>query len=290
MRNVIRLLMTATALVTLYGGVLADTCTVGGTTRTCDFVCGFPSFPPGVACTCINQDINGDGVATTCGSTSGPNLIQCLNNNEMICGRDSADSIDGNGGNDQINGGGGNDTIDAGGGDDVVEGGDGADVIEGGSGDDDIYGTSSATSDWPTDDGGNRITAGSGDDLVVGAGGDDEIFGGNGADFFIGQGGRDLMKGEAGNDTIISNYGGSSVNDVLGTLICGGSGDDTITADGPGHQCVDGGTQQAISGSENDCSYFNLPSDSDDHDLGTQRNCINPSGFHSTRHPSCGCD
>lgn len=288
MRHVMRFLIVACGLVALTAAALADTCTVAGTTRTCDFVCGFPSSQAN-PCQAINNDINGDGFKTTCGSTSGGNFIKGSNNDEVLCGRDGDDNIEASGGNDQINTAGGNDTVDAGSGNDIVEGGTGSDNLVGGSGNDTIYAISS--SDFSTNDGGNVIDGGNNDDTIWGAGGDDDIFAGSGDDLIIGQGGRDVIKGEAGADAIINNYGGSTANDVLGSLLCGGTGDDFIYADGPGHQCVDAGTQQAIAGTEFDCQYLNLPADSDDHDIGTQRNCVHPdSNFSSTRHPSCGCD
>jgi Ca2+-binding RTX toxin-like protein len=280
--------MTATALVTLYGGVLADTCTVNGTTRTCDFVCGFPSNPPNPPCVAINNDVNGDGVRTTCGSTLGGNTIQGGSADEVICGRDGDDTVTGSGGDDQINGADGDDTIDGGNGSDVIEGGLGSDTITGASGDDTLSGN---TGQDFTADGGNTIDGGNNNDTILGTGGDDELSGGSGDDTILGQGGRDVIKGEGGADFLISQYGGPQTNDVLGDLVCGGSGDDTIFAWGPGHQCVDAGTQQVVSGSENDCSYANnQPADSDDHDIGTQRNCANAVGFDATRQPSCGCD
>jgi Ca2+-binding RTX toxin-like protein len=288
MRIAIRVLMTATALVTLYGGVLADTCTVAGVTRTCDFVCGFPSNPPNPACVAINNDVNGDGVRTTCGSTLGGNTINGGGADEMICGRDGDDTITGSGGNDQINGAGGNDGIDGGTGNDTIEGGGGKDSIEGGSGDDILSGN---TGQDFTDDGGNFIDGGNNNDSILGTGGDDELLGGSGDDSILGQGGRDVIMGEGGADFLVSQYGGPNVNEVFGDLLCGGPGDDTIFAWGPGHQCVDAGTQQVVTGTENDCNYANnQPADSDDHDIGTQRNCANPIGFDANRHPSCGCD
>jgi Ca2+-binding RTX toxin-like protein len=288
MRQSIGVLTVAIGLVALTAAALADTCTVAGVTRTCDFVCGFPTNPPSSPCVAINNDINGDGFRTTCGSTQGGNTINGSNADEVICGRDGTDTITSSGGNDQINAGAGNDTIDGGTGIDIIEGGSGADSLTGGSGNDTIYGITN--SDLSSNDGGNLINGGNNDDTLIGAGGDDEIFGGSGDDVIIGEGGRDVMKGEGGADTIFSNYGGAQLNEVFGSILCGGPGDDFLFADGPGHQCVDGGTQQQISGTEFDCQYSNLPADSDDHDVGTQRNCVNPSGFDATRHPSCGCD
>jgi Ca2+-binding RTX toxin-like protein len=290
MRDLLRLMTLTTGLVAFVGGsVLADDCTVAGVTYPCDFICGFPSNPPNNPCVAINNDVNGDGFKTTCGSTLGGNTINGSGADDIICGRDGDDTITGGGGNDKINGGGGNDNIDGGNGNDVIEGGLGSDILTGGSGDDTIYGIS--TSDLSSDDGGNLIKGENGNDFLVGAGGDDEIFGGANDDTIIGEGGRDVMKGEGGNDFIIDNYGGAIVNEVFGSLLCGGTGDDTLFANGPGHQCVDAGTQQVVSGpSDHDCTYINSPADSDDHDVGTQRNCANPSGFDGTRHPSCGCD
>ncbi len=268
---------------------IPDTCTTNGTTRACDSVCAFPTSA-GTPCNVATTDCSGDGLKVTCGSTLGANYIVGGNNADIICGRSGADTIRGGGGADTINGEGGNDVIEGDTANDVLEGGTGSDTIVGGSGDDIAYGVSST--DSGTDDGGNLILGEAGDDTLIGAGGDDEVLGGNDDDTILGQGGRDVLKGGDDDDTVASIYLGATPNDVLGTILCGNDGDDTIVADGAGHQCVDGGADQQVTGvNDFDCTYANVPNDADDHDVGTYRNCQNVSGpFSNTRHPSCGCD
>jgi Ca2+-binding RTX toxin-like protein len=296
---------------------LSKTCTVFGVSRVCDVNCTV-----GVNCNvgasddicnvCVditgtstnNQPCNfdfqcttapfifcdgaGDGFVTVCGTSSADN-INGSGDADWLCGAGGNDTIDGGGGNDGINGGDNDDVINAGGGNDIIEGGNGKDTIEGSTGNDDIRGNLS--SNHSLDDGGNTISGDAGNDFLAGSGGDDEIFGGPDNDTILGQGGRDVIKADAGNDVIFENYGGAAPDDCFGSLYCGGTGDDSITAVGPGHQCVDAGADQVVSGSETDCGYINFPNTADACDFATQRNCANPgSNFSATRHPSCGCD
>jgi hypothetical protein len=267
-----------------------DTCTTGATTRQCDLVCGFPTSA-GNPCTVATNDCNSDGAKVTCAyAGGGGSYIVGGSGADVICGRSGDDTIRSGGGTDTINGEGGNDVIEGEGANDVIEGGTGADTIDGGPADDTIYGV--ANNDLSTDDGGNLLIGDNGDDTLLGAGGDDEILGGDGEDTILGQGGRDVLKGGDDDDTVASIYLGATPNDYLGTILCGGAGDDVIVADGAGHQCVDAGADQQVTGiNDFDCTYANVPNDGDPHDIGTQRNCVNPgAGFSATRHPSCGCD
>lgn len=252
--------------------------------QICEFDsdCTDPSYP---FC-----DYAGDGTIALCGS-SGDDVIQGAGTADVLCGNDGDDTITGGGGADWINGGAGDDDIDGGNAADVIEGGDGSDVISGGAGNDNMYGN--GRFDF-SDDGGNTMHGDNNDDFMAGAGGDDVLTGDNGDDTLFGQGGRDVLKGGDGDDILIGNYGGPTVNDVLGSLYCGGKGDDAITGDGPGHQCIDGGPDQVVTGSESDCVYHNLPDDTDDHDVGTAINCANPTqsstnGTLLGSTPDCGC-
>jgi Ca2+-binding RTX toxin-like protein len=265
-----------------------ETCTANGTTRQCDSVCGFPTSS-GSPCTTALTDCNSDGVKVTCGAAGHTNYIVTGGGNDVICGRELADTIHGGSGNDTIFGDDGNDDIEGEGGTDVIEGGLGADTLDGGPANDDIRAVS--VSDTTTNDGGNLIIGGSGDDFLIGAGGDDEIFGDTGNDTIAGQGARDVLQGGDDDDVVVSIYLGATPNDVLGSILCGGEGDDTLVGDGAGHQCLDGGTDQQVANiNEFDCTYSNTPSDSDDHDVGTWRNCANAGSGFSSRHPSCGCE
>jgi hemolysin type calcium-binding protein len=155
------------------------------------------------------------------------------------------------------------------------------DVICGNDGDDTINGK-----------GGNDIIdAGDGNDTVVGDAGSDFLHGGDGNDVILGQGGRDVLHGDDGEDTLIGNYGGSVVDSVLGSLYCGGKGDDAIVADGPGHQCVDAGPDQVLDPGETyDCQYFNLPNDNGLCDVFTAINCKKASGPLLPDRVGCGCE
>jgi Ca2+-binding RTX toxin-like protein len=175
----------------------------------------------------------------------------------------------------------------------VIEGGTGADYIAALAGDDTIYGNAAGVY---TGDSDNDLYGGSGNDAIVGANGDDLIFGGDGADSLYGQGGRDVLKGENGNDSIVSNFGGPTGDDVLGSLLCGQAGDDELLALGPGHQCLDPGPDQTVSQSDpDDCIYGNSPDNADAHDVATVTNCahavkVSTNGTILSRTPGCGCD
>lgn len=172
-------------------------------------------------------------------------------------------------------------------------------TVIGGPGNDSVTGTSAYGNDPNdfADEGDDIISGTSGADALVGSEGDDYILGSGGNDFLFGQGGRDVMKGGDGNDVIYSSLGYTPDNIDLGSLLCGEAGDDTLIGKGPGHQCMDGGGGQTSSGgSDYDCTYHNFPGDNDATDVGTARNCANPtqSGsygvFLDEVEPRCGCD
>ena len=117
--------------------------------------------------------------------------------------------------------------------------------------------------------------------MLAGAAGDDELWGGEGNDVIVGQG---------GDDTLVSHFWVAATDDVLGSLLCGGPGDDFLFANGPGHQCMDGGEDQIATAGQNDCVYSNVPADGGEADIGTAKNCASPSGDLSSRVASCGCD
>ena len=190
-----------------------------------------------------------------------------------------------------INAGAGDDVIIAQGSTDTIDGGEGNDIIYGGDGNDILTGGPRATSGPDTS-------------------GNDTIFGGNGNDTIVGNGGRDFLYGEGGVDTIqdttcafgICNQ--SPDDSLVGSLLCGGDGDDIINAWGPRHQCIDGGQGNDSCSYE---AYFTGGRTIDSADGGTLRSCENvgicgtslvPSGYGPIAGgtciwPStapCGCD
>ncbi len=212
----------------------------------------------------------GDGACTVSG-TSGVNEITGSDGDDVICGL---------GGDDEIDGGDGNDILDGGNGDDTLTGGLGNDTLYGGNNDDDLFATA----------GDNFLDGGKGLDVLAGADGDDVLLGGDDTDVIVGQGGRDVLKGQGGDDTLVSNFWVIPADDVLGSVLCGGDGNDQLIGNGPGHQCLDGGPDQAPASGTFDCTYANLPDDGGAADVGTSRNCANPGSGFSSRTPGCGCD
>lgn len=114
----------------------------------------------------------------------------------------------------------------------IVFGKEGADTLLGGNGKDLIigdqdsqYNLESGVSDFNAahENGSNDfISAGAGDDWIESDGGDDTVYGGDGNDRIHASYGNDLIYGDAGNDSLFGGLG----ND----LIFGGTGDDIILA------------------------------------------------------------
>jgi Ca2+-binding RTX toxin-like protein len=186
----------------------------------------------------------------------------CPNDGVVVkCYGSTDDVINGTTGRDIISGGGGNDVIDAKAGDDEVNGG---------AGDDSIYGQNGA----------DRLNGGDTPASGVEISGDDVIHGGPGGDSIYGGGGRDVLDGEEDDDDVWTTkmqVVSPSItfdpypDDVVGTVLCGGSGEDWVAAGGPRHQCIDAG------GDANDyCLYeYDVTGgrSAESTDLGTARGC-----------------
>ena len=306
---------------TFYGkcGCNGSNCTNQGRNCNADVQCyGFTSDG---SCTDFTHPYGGDGVctidytdfsagSTTITATAGSDLV-CMNfivatatvtvnlaaGDDTINagpgylgvlianGGDGRDTINGGSGNDTISGDDGDDTLNGNGGNDTIDGGTGNDVIAGGGGNDTLTG---------------GPLAGSGADIS----GDDLISGGDGTDTITGNGGRDALNGNGDNDTIVgtplSFYGGyPAPDDNVGSLYCGGSGDDKIWATGPRHQCLDAGSGQAGTNTYSgyDCVYefyvTGRGTTPESSDIGTLKNCSNAiCYFGNCENPSaasCNC-
>lgn len=199
----------------------------------------------------------------------------------VMCGSDSTETITGSTGNDVICTAGGDDTVDARGGDDQVIGG-GQIVDASGS---PISGRSGTPGNY-------TIDGGTGNDTITCGEGDDILFGGDGNDQLFACGGRNVVYGEAGNDSVTSGLLSVCLafpDDVVGSLLCGGTGNDVLVGTGPAHQCMDGGADQSPTGQ--DCVYSFLVSPSrsaTSFDVGTARNCANANV--TVNEEPCGCD
>lgn len=134
-----------------------------------------------------------------------------------------------------------------------------------------------------------RISGGNGNDLLVGADSDDVIYGDAGDDIIVGGAGHDILHGGDGDDLLtINTYGTNFPPDTqtTGSVMCGDADDDMLIADGPGHQCMDGGA-----GTADDCSYgfSTTPSRSAVvTDTGTFRHCETTTGTQNSE--PCGCE
>jgi hypothetical protein len=114
-----------------------------------------------------------NGLIATIVGTTGDDVINGTNGNDVIVGLGGNDVINGGNGDDLICGGGGNDTVNGGNGNDTLVGGFGNDTLNGNNGNDSL------------DGGGNN-------DTLVGNSGDDTLTGGTGADSFSGGLGTDV--------------------------------------------------------------------------------------------------
>ena len=132
---------------------------------------------------------------------AGANVIIGSLHDNVLAGRDGADSVDGGAGRDSLYGGAGNDTLRGEEGDDYLRGGPGDDLIGGGDQDDFLQGSEGADS----------LYGGGGQDRLWGGMGPDVLYGGADADTFAfgwaaespGGAGRDrIMDFERGLDRI----------------------------------------------------------------------------------------
>ena len=218
-----------------------------------------------------------------------------------VCGTGSADSITLTALPDVVCAGSGNDTIASG-----TAGG--ADVISGGNGDDDItlsgdtnlvYAGDGADDIDATGGGASTIYAGDGNDQVIGSYYDDVIHGDAGNDILTSCVGRDTVFGDDGDDLVgnaaLIGTTCRAEDSVLGSLLCGGEGDDELYGIGPGHQCFDAGPGQT-SGHLN-CFYaFDAGARTTQaaYDVATGKNCLNEN--HVSENSGgygpvgCGCD
>jgi hemolysin type calcium-binding protein len=300
-------------------GCHGTNCTASGRNCNADVQCyGYTSDG---SCTDFTHPYGGDGVCTIYYNdfSAGATTINATAGNDLVCidfavatatvtvnlaaGDDILNTsagvlgplvVNGGDGRDIVNGGSGNDTINGDDGDDILHGNGGNDTIDGGTGNDIITG----------DAGNDTLTGGplanSGPDIS----GDDNISGGSGDDTITGNGGRDVLNGNGDNDTIlgtpVSFFGGlPAPDDNVGSLYCGGAGDDRIWATGARHQCIDAGVGQAGTNtySGHDCTYefyvLGRGTTPESTDIGTIMNCLSAvCYFGNCENPSaasCNC-
>jgi Ca2+-binding RTX toxin-like protein len=281
-------------------------CTTAGRSCNSDALC-YTSGSNYGHCASYVQPYGGDGSCTITYTkfSSATTTVTGSDGNDLMCiGALANTTVNGGAGDDQINAavlGSGPVTINGGTGDDTITGSNSADTINGDQGNDTIHG-------------------GSGNDLITGGplatsggdtSGDDTIFGEGDDDVITGNGGRDDLEGGAGNDeirdTAYVGFGLSAAapDDQVGSLLCGGPGDDRIWTTGPRHRCVDAGSDQAGANtfSGYDCVYEFLlvggrsaDNPTPGTDIATMRNCRTPVNWYggalmeSPSKASCGCD
>jgi predicted extracellular nuclease len=152
-----------------------------------------------------------NGLPATIIGTTGDDMINGTNGNDVIVGLGGNDTINGGNGNDVICGNAGNDTLRGSNGNDTLLGSFGDDLLDGGNGND-------------------TLSGGDGTDSLLGQNGNDILDGGNGNDTLTGHNGNDSLDGGADNDTLVGNNGNDTLTGGTGAdSFSGGNGSDTNT-------------------------------------------------------------
>jgi len=165
-----------------------------------------------------------NGLPATIVGTTGDDVLDGTNGNDVIAGLGGNDLINGGNGNDVICGYGGNDTLNGGNGIDTLLGSYGNDVLNGGNGNDTLSGG----------DGLDTLKGENDDDTLAGGAGNDALDGNNGNDSLYGDADGDALVGNNGNDTLTGGPGADSFS--------GGLGNDTNTDFNAGEADTSDGT------------------------------------------------
>lgn len=179
-------------------------------------------------------------------NATGESLVTGTSGSDLLEGDDANNLISSWGGDDVVLVGKGNDTIYLGRGDDVGFGQGGNDRIQGADGDDIIrgnWGNDTLTGDAGSDylvggPGADVLRGGSDEDVLLGNGGEDTLYGGADNDALYGQGGKDTLFGNQGDDVLFGGdqkdllFGGAGTDVLVGGTwadrLDGGGGDDLI--------------------------------------------------------------
>ena len=197
------------------------------------------SFEQTFAFVIANQDdiLDGTPSGNTLNGQQNRDIIRGLGGNDMISGLDGNDDLDGGDGNDILLGGNGNDLLLGGSGNDRLEGEAGTDTLHGGIGDDTLDGGDG--NDVLYGEAGNEGTRASGTDPLrgftavglIGGAGNDLLDGGDGDDYLDGGAGADQLIGGAGFDgaTYVASTTAVNVNLATGVGSGGHAQGDTLS-------------------------------------------------------------
>lgn len=197
------------------------------------------SFEQDFAFTITNQDdvLEGTASANTLTGQQNRDIIRGLGGNDTISGLEGDDDLDGGDGNDSLFGGNGNDLLLGGSDNDRLEGEAGTDTLYGGNGDDFLDGGDG--NDFLYGEAGNEGTRASGADPLrgftkaglVGGAGNDLLDGGDGDDYLEGGAGADQLIGGVGFDGVTYAVSDAAVTVDLasGTGSGGHAQGDTLT-------------------------------------------------------------
>jgi Ca2+-binding RTX toxin-like protein len=156
------------------------------------FIMGTQTAPVQKAVSKVSSLSSGTNLIT-CSPPIPPNPAPCdgTNQNDVIIGSVTQDTINGLDGDDRIQG---NNLAD------VIFGGNGNDIISGGEGTDTLFGEDG--NDVLTGDSGTNVIFGGGGNYLYGGKGDDRLYGGSDNDVLIGGSGKDFFDCNEGADTV----------------------------------------------------------------------------------------
>lgn len=236
-----------------------------GTNRRCDVYCtGATCNAPSSLASCDVCAASGagtDGYCTIC-ATDGTTAINGSSGPDVICMAGNSKSVDSKAGADHVTRG-------------------------------LVYDTATSTALTSAAAGNYNIITDSGNDFIITGDGDDTISSGTGADVVIACGGRNTVRAGSGGDVIAGGFSGvcDPADDVVGSLYCGETDNDTILGQGPAHQCMDPGADQSPLPGYNDCTYEYEAvgrATPTAFDVGTGRNCASKNV--TMDDVDCGCD
>lgn len=179
----------------------------------------------------------------TYGSDYSQTTQTATDDDDIMIGDDTDDTLFGGTGEDEIGGDDGDDLLFGGGGDDHVYGQEGSDALYGDAGNDELHG----------EDGDDTAQGGAGDDALFGHMGDDTLHGDTGDDALTGGQGNDALYGGDGNDSIMGGYGDDILVGGFGQdSLFGGRGDDQLSGVAAGRPDLDVDEMDFLNGGAGD--------------------------------------
>jgi Ca2+-binding RTX toxin-like protein len=161
-----------------------------------------------------NDVLSGNESPNTIWGRAADDTIFGNGGNDIAKGQNGTDTVHGGNDNDDVTGGPGNDTLTGDNGADTVSGEGDNDIVNGGAGNDTLYGN----------EGGDELTGAGEDDTIRAGSGTDLLWGNEGTDQLYGEDGPDTLHGGSGNDELRGDEAAGAGIDVM----FGDAGEDTL--------------------------------------------------------------